>query len=57
MLRQVDINNAFLNGDLIETMYMPQPKIFEDKRRPNSIHKLKKALYRLRQALRACLTN
>lgn len=37
MLRQVDINNTFLNSDLIETVYMPQPKGFEDTRRPNYI--------------------
>ena len=52
LLRMVDINNAFLNGDLTETMYMPQPEGFEDKRRPNHICKLKKALYGLRQAPR-----
>ena len=52
MLRQVNINNAFLNGELTETVYMPQPEGFEDKRRPNHICKLKKALYGLRQAPR-----
>ena len=53
LLRQVDINNAFLNGDLTETVYMPQPEGFKDKNRPNYICKLEKALYALRQALRA----
>lgn len=46
-LRQVDINNAFLNSDLTETVYMPRP---EDKSRLSYIYKLKKVLYGLRQA-------
>ncbi|KAH9764120.1 retrovirus-related pol polyprotein from transposon RE1 [Citrus sinensis] len=53
LLRQVDINNAFLNGDLTEAVYMPQPEGFEDKNRPSYICKLEKALYGLRQAPRA----
>lgn len=43
MLRQVDINNAFLNDDLTENVYMPQPEGFEDKNKPGYICKLKKA--------------
>ena len=53
LLRQVDINNAFLNGDLTEAVYMPQPEGFEDKNRPSYICKLEKALYGLRQVPRA----
>ncbi|KAK9212808.1 hypothetical protein WN943_002190 [Citrus x changshan-huyou] len=53
MLRQVDINNAFLNGELTKMVYMPQPEGFMDKSRLNHICILKKALYGLRQAPRA----
>ncbi|KAH9750608.1 retrovirus-related pol polyprotein from transposon RE1 [Citrus sinensis] len=52
-LRQVDINNAFLNGELSETVYMPQPEGFENSEHPNYVCKLKKALYGLNQAPRA----
>ncbi|KAH9718448.1 hypothetical protein KPL71_022235 [Citrus sinensis] len=54
MLRQVDINNAFLNGDLTEEVYMPQHEGFENKSKPNYICKLNKALYGLKQAPRVC---
>lgn len=53
-LRQVDINNAFLNEDLNKEIYMLQPPGIE---RHNGsqllVCKLKKALYGLKQALRA----
>ncbi|KAG8496312.1 hypothetical protein CXB51_009046 [Gossypium anomalum] len=53
-LRQVDINNAFLNGNLSEEIYMVQPPGFEQQHGgPNLVCRLKKALYGLKQAPRA----
>ncbi|KAG8496960.1 hypothetical protein CXB51_008168 [Gossypium anomalum] len=54
-LRQVDVNNAFLNGVLTEEIYMEQPLRFEEVG-PNGqqlVCQLNKALYGLRQAPRA----
>ncbi|KAL2466168.1 cysteine-rich RLK (RECEPTOR-like protein kinase) 8 [Abeliophyllum distichum] len=53
-IRQIDINNAFLNRNLEETVYMEQPDGFIDKANPTFVCKLEKALYGLRQAPRAC---
>ena len=52
-LYQMDIKSAFLNGILNEEVYIEQPKGFEDSHYPNHVYKLKKALYDLKQALKA----
>nr|GEU58938.1 retrovirus-related Pol polyprotein from transposon TNT 1-94 [Tanacetum cinerariifolium] len=45
---------AFLNSILREEIYVSQPEGFMDKDNLNHVYKLKKALYRLKQAPRAC---
>lgn len=53
-LRQVDVNNVFLNGDLSEEIYMVQPPGFEQQgvNGQQPICRLRKALYSLKQASR-----
>lgn len=45
-----DIPNAFLNGNINETVFMKQPPGFLDEQYPDYVCSLKKALYGLRQA-------
>jgi len=52
-MHQLDANNAFLQGNLTEEVYMQQPLSFIHKDFPNHICKLRKAIYGLRQAPRA----
>ncbi|GJT26284.1 retrovirus-related pol polyprotein from transposon TNT 1-94 [Tanacetum coccineum] len=52
---QMDVKMAFLNGILCEEVYVSQPNGFMDKDNLNHVYKLKKALFGLKQAPRACL--
>jgi len=52
-LFQMDVKHVFLNGYLHEEVYVEQPKGFIDPNFPNHVYKLKKALYRLKQAPKA----
>lgn len=53
LLRQMEVNNAFLYGALIETVDMSQLLVFKDLSKPNHVCMLRKAIYRLKQDPRA----
>ncbi|KAL5751677.1 hypothetical protein ACOSQ2_022184 [Xanthoceras sorbifolium] len=52
-VQQIDINNAFLNGDLKEVIYMKQPDGFVSASHTDYVCHLHKSLYSLKQAPRA----
>nr|GFA53231.1 retrovirus-related Pol polyprotein from transposon TNT 1-94 [Tanacetum cinerariifolium] len=51
---QMDVKTTFLNGPLKEEVYVAQPDGFVDLDHPEKFYRLKKALYRLKQAPRVC---
>jgi hypothetical protein len=48
-LYQIDVKSAFLNGVIQEEVYVRQPLGFENRRYPDRVYKLSKALYELKQ--------
>nr|GEV12343.1 retrovirus-related Pol polyprotein from transposon TNT 1-94 [Tanacetum cinerariifolium] len=55
LIYKIDVKTKFLNGILREEVYVSQPDRFVDQENPNHVYKLKKSLFGLKQAPRACL--
>ena len=47
---QMDVQTAFLNGNLTEDVYMIQPECFVDPANATKVCKLRKSIYGLKQA-------
>ncbi|KAE8731219.1 Detected protein of unknown function [Hibiscus syriacus] len=52
-LRQFDVKNAFLNGELEEEVFMEVPLGFDELKKDGRVCKLKKSIYGLKQSPRA----
>ncbi|GJR80422.1 ribonuclease H-like domain-containing protein [Tanacetum coccineum] len=52
-VHQLDVKNAFLHGDLSETVYIHQPSGLQDFAHPDYVCLLQRSLYGLQQAYRA----
>lgn len=53
ILYKMDVKSAFLNGYIMEEVYVEQPQGFENEKLPNHVFKLKMALYGLKQTPKA----
>ena len=53
MIYQLDVKSVFLNGELKEEVYLEQPEGFVQKGKEQLVCRLKKSLYRLKQATRS----
>ena len=51
-LHEMDVRTTFLNGDLVEDVYMSQPIGFDEVGKDHMICKLQKFIYGLKQASR-----
>lgn len=52
-LRQMDVNNIFLHGNLTKHVYIMQPQGFKDISKCSHVCQLRKAMHDLKQALQA----
>ena len=50
---QMDVKTTFLNGNLLEDVYMTQPEGFIDPKNPNKVCKLQRSIYSMKQASRS----
>ena len=51
----MDVKSTFLHGDINMELYIKQPKMFEEQDHKTWVYRLKKGLYRLKQA--GCIWN
>ena len=49
----MDVKTSFLNGNLVEEVYMTQPESFASKDDHNKVCKLKRSIYGLKKAFRS----